>query len=128
MYIIIINVILPEPETEVVSELISICIIEVSYRDGDTGFGLRLQYRYDTIQDYFAWTSHLSPDGNRNFCSQTLSLPGAKVPIHGTFAPGSENVMELSLIGRKKHYLPHLKTNLCNGLAYGLSMFLQKSQ
>ena len=35
-YIIILSVILPEPKTEVcVSELISICVIEVCYKDED---------------------------------------------------------------------------------------------
>ena len=43
--------------------------------------------------------------GNRNFRSQELSLPGAKVPwnirsqerkFHGTFVPGSEISLELS--------------------------------
>jgi len=41
--------------------------------------------------------------GNKNFCSHVLSLPGRKVSymelsLSGTFAPLSENEVELSLL------------------------------
>ena len=58
------------------------------------------RYRGDMIEMYKIlhgiYDTAVSPDLPTcqdecwNFCPQTLLLPGAKVPIHRTFAPGSE--------------------------------------